>query len=216
MQPAEPREPEIVFACQECGEQITFPGDRRGHVGICPLCGEYVDVPDQSGGPPAGGDRLSAAAEMPPGAAGDSRATWQLWIEVLAVLCLAYFPYLWVACRTIGQPLPHNYYTATSTITRIIDALRVALPVLVIIALCREPWKRFGIVRPRWIADIVGGCVIWFCLTWAHRIVATLMAPAGHPPAGWRYLGHGAIGEPGLAWRWWCCAILSRRLPRSW
>jgi hypothetical protein len=36
----------ITFACEECGEQITVPGDRRGHVEVCPLCNEYVDVPE--------------------------------------------------------------------------------------------------------------------------------------------------------------------------
>jgi hypothetical protein len=36
----------VAFACQECGKSITFPGDRRGHVEVCPRCGEYVDVPD--------------------------------------------------------------------------------------------------------------------------------------------------------------------------
>ena len=36
----------ITFACEECGEQITVPAERRGHVEVCPLCGEYVDVPE--------------------------------------------------------------------------------------------------------------------------------------------------------------------------
>ena len=39
-------EHQITFACEECGEPITVPGERRGRVEICPLCGEYVDVPE--------------------------------------------------------------------------------------------------------------------------------------------------------------------------
>jgi hypothetical protein len=37
----------IPFACQSCGKNITFPGERGGHVEICPYCNEYVDVPDR-------------------------------------------------------------------------------------------------------------------------------------------------------------------------
>lgn len=36
----------ITFACEECGAEITFPGERRGQVETCPKCYEYVDVPD--------------------------------------------------------------------------------------------------------------------------------------------------------------------------
>ena len=37
---------EAVFACEECGETITVPGERRGYVEVCPHCGQYVDVPE--------------------------------------------------------------------------------------------------------------------------------------------------------------------------
>ncbi len=36
----------ITFSCEECNAEITFPGNRRGHVETCPKCQEYVDVPD--------------------------------------------------------------------------------------------------------------------------------------------------------------------------
>jgi hypothetical protein len=36
----------ITFHCEECNAEVTFPGDRRGHVETCPKCQEYVDVPD--------------------------------------------------------------------------------------------------------------------------------------------------------------------------
>jgi hypothetical protein len=38
--------PDITFACEECGQTLCVPGNRRGGVETCPHCGEYVDVPD--------------------------------------------------------------------------------------------------------------------------------------------------------------------------
>ncbi|MCO6044505.1 DUF2007 domain-containing protein [Aeoliella sp. ICT_H6.2] len=37
---------DITFECEDCGAEITFPGDRRGMTETCPKCHEYVDVPD--------------------------------------------------------------------------------------------------------------------------------------------------------------------------
>ena len=34
-----------ALACPECGAEVCFPSDRRGHVEECPECGGYVDVP---------------------------------------------------------------------------------------------------------------------------------------------------------------------------
>jgi len=36
----------VAFACQECGQSITFPAKSRGRVEVCPRCGKYVDVPE--------------------------------------------------------------------------------------------------------------------------------------------------------------------------
>ena len=41
---------EVEFLCTECGNNVTFPGERRGHVETCPYCGNYVDVPDEEEG----------------------------------------------------------------------------------------------------------------------------------------------------------------------
>jgi len=38
--------PDVTFACEECGQTLSFPGKRRGGVETCPHCREYVDVPD--------------------------------------------------------------------------------------------------------------------------------------------------------------------------
>jgi membrane protease YdiL (CAAX protease family) len=205
VRPAEPLEPDIAFACQACGKQIVFPVERGGHVEVCPLCGEYVDVPDARQQQPAGDaesaerSAVSATIGSPQGAAADSRTAAQLWIEVLAVLCLAYFPYLWGAASGFSAPLPADYYATASTLYRIVNDARIVMPLLVIMALCREPWKRFGIVRPRWGVDIVGGCVIWFCATCVYYICARLMPPSLLDGTGWHRLAHHAGDEGGLA-----------------
>ena len=37
---------EVVFNCEECGEELSFPAKRRGRVETCPFCYKYVDVPE--------------------------------------------------------------------------------------------------------------------------------------------------------------------------
>ena len=38
--------PDVTFDCEECGQSVTFPGARRGGVETCPICNEYIDVPE--------------------------------------------------------------------------------------------------------------------------------------------------------------------------
>jgi membrane protease YdiL (CAAX protease family) len=57
----------------------------------------------------------------------------------------------------------------------IIASLRSAMPVLVIIALSGDPWRLFGIVRPRLIADALGGFAIWFIAIMAYYFVMSLL-----------------------------------------
>jgi membrane protease YdiL (CAAX protease family) len=208
----EPAEREIAFACQACGKPITFPADRGGHVEVCPLCGDYVDVPDARQQQPAGeaewAERSAVLAAIGPsqGVAADSRNKGQLWFEVLAVLCLAYFPYLWSAVDGVGAPLPAHHFAAANALYRTMSAARIVMPLLVIMALCGEPWKRFGIVRPCWGVDIVGACVIWLCATCVYYLVASLTPPSLLHGAGWHRLAHHAGDEGGLA-----CALLVPR-----
>ena len=35
----------VVFACDACGEQVTFDAETRGTVQSCPECAEWLDVP---------------------------------------------------------------------------------------------------------------------------------------------------------------------------
>lgn len=37
---------DVTFACDDCGETITFPGKLRGKVEVCPHCQSFVDVPE--------------------------------------------------------------------------------------------------------------------------------------------------------------------------
>jgi rubrerythrin len=37
---------EVYLTCSECGAEVGFPFERRGHVEVCPECGAYVDVPE--------------------------------------------------------------------------------------------------------------------------------------------------------------------------
>jgi hypothetical protein len=37
---------DISFACEDCGNTISFPAERRGGVEVCPFCKHYVDVPE--------------------------------------------------------------------------------------------------------------------------------------------------------------------------
>jgi len=37
----------VSLKCPQCGADIWFPSERKGHVEICPECGSHVDVPDE-------------------------------------------------------------------------------------------------------------------------------------------------------------------------
>ena len=60
----------------------------------------------------------------------------------------------------------------------IVDALEVSFPVLIILALTREPWPSFGIVRPRWIADTLLGGLIWLADIAVYYFVASPRSPS--------------------------------------
>jgi membrane protease YdiL (CAAX protease family) len=60
----------------------------------------------------------------------------------------------------------------------IVSSLRVAMPVLVIMALSGDSWRSFGIVRPRWIVDALGACAIWFIASGARYFILSLLPPS--------------------------------------
>ena len=173
---------DVTFACQDCGKSITFPGERRGHVEECPYCGNYIDVPEN-------GARLeptefktsvskpgSEADQRPTGIDFHPRTSIQLWIEVLAVLCLAYIPDLFYTLRFIWAPTSPSFFFGEMYL--IVRALQSSMPLLVIVAMSREQWSAFGIVRPRWIGDVLGGCAIWLIATVAYILVMSFLPSA--------------------------------------
>jgi membrane protease YdiL (CAAX protease family) len=175
---------DISFTCEDCGKKITFPAERRGGVETCPHCNNYVDVPLKNEGAmvidgisPAPKPETPAPAE-PQGIGKsfvDARSDRQICFEFFAVLCLAYFPSLFANIADITgyySPTRHYFY---SQIHYIIMDFQVILPLLIIIKLTKEPWSKFGLVRPIWIVDVILGGAIWFCQKKAYSLVCSLL-----------------------------------------
>jgi membrane protease YdiL (CAAX protease family)/predicted RNA-binding Zn-ribbon protein involved in translation (DUF1610 family) len=168
----------VPFACEECGESITFPAERCGHVETCPSCGAYVDVPDDiesplfTDGKAIASQPIAQEAEPTKVPIPDSRTTSQLWIEVLAVLCLAYVPYLFRAIFSFMRGSGNAPFVYRE-LSLIVDAIQISAPMLVILALAKIRWSLFGIVRPMWITDAVVGCIIFLGDKLAYRLVLT-------------------------------------------
>ena len=172
----------ITFACQECGKSITFPGERGGHVEVCPECGSYVDVPRKTGTPLLAESETGTSPSLAVGKAEqqtlldpNARTTAQLWFEVSAILCLAYLPWLCYALTATGDEGPIDYSHVNAVLYRIFEAARISMPLLVILALGKDRWSLFGIVRPKWFADAIFGCVIWFCAKLSRKFVVSLL-----------------------------------------
>jgi membrane protease YdiL (CAAX protease family) len=191
----------ITFACQECGKNITMPAERRGHVEICPLCGEYADVPDasepaevaeavQSGSPSIGLENpISPLLLEPP-----ARSATSLWFEVFAVLCLIYFPYQINSLIAFFQGRISERYSTLGELWRMICVLQVTVPLLLIIALTREPWSRFGIVRPRWVLDAICACFIGIFASIARLCILMLLPHSAF--LAWRHVHHAGSTLP--------------------
>lgn len=183
-------EESIIFACQECGKSITFPAERRGHVETCPECFSYVDVPDESE------TRLlaeSGTREEAKALDANSRTTAQLWVEVSAILCLAYLPWLFAALTATGMPTEHSF--VVQMLQKIVNAVGVSMPLLVIIALSKDRWSLFGIVRLKWIADVLVGCVICSCGVVFCRFAIGLLPLSTLEKSASLYVAHRATPE---------------------
>ena len=182
-------EESITFACQECGKTIRLPAYYSGRVGDCPECHSYVDVPRESDESAIGGRE----ADLPKYAGVAARTNAQLWLEVSAVLCLAYVPWLWRTIGSIGVTRPATDRTVYGLIYLFIDALQVSLPLLAIIALSGDRWSLFGIVRPKWGTDVIIGCVIWFgcyiCRWYVISLLPAAVLKMPHPPRVAHHLG---------------------------
>ena len=171
----------VTFACQECGKSITFAASRRGHVENCPHCGSYVDVPNV-GEEPFSAVSASAANEPcsekgePPKLAVPQRRR-ATWLEVLAILALAYVPYLLFAIATVSGCLPRSQPSpfAFRMAELIVAALQSASPVLIILTLGGESLREFGIVRPRWVIDALLALLIYAAAAAARQFALSLL-----------------------------------------
>jgi membrane protease YdiL (CAAX protease family) len=158
----EPAGGNISFACHACGKSIVLPEERGGHVETCPHCDAFVDVPEQAAGAgTAAVPSRPAETERAKSPAAGSRTPAALWIEVLAVLCLAYFPWFFggLAGLVAGDSTADS--SVVGELSWIVRLIQVAAPLLLIMALSGEGWARFGIVRPKWITDVPLACLIW-------------------------------------------------------
>jgi len=177
-------EENIAFACQECGKTITFPGERRGHVEVCPHCGGYVDVPRETDesllvkSETIASQSDSEQARRQSGAEVGSRTTAQLWFEVLAVLCLAFVPDLFYTIVIVSGELPRSHPFVYQNLSLIIRSLQASMPLLAILALTKDRWSQFGIVRPKWIVDAILTCVVWFSSLIAWQFTMSLLPSA--------------------------------------
>lgn len=177
-------EEDIAFLCEECGKKIMFPAERCGYTETCPNCGSYVDVPEDTEHPlpvkrkTAASHRSSKKSRRPEGSDSGRRTSSQLWIEVLAVLSFAYIPDLFGAIGIAVRWFPADYPPIPDRLLLIIRSIAVSMPLLVIVALSKNPWPLFGIVRPRWIVDGVGGCMVLFGCVMADYFVTSLLPPS--------------------------------------
>jgi membrane protease YdiL (CAAX protease family) len=140
-------------------------------VEVCPECGSYVDVPRATERSPIAEPKVELPNSLDPFA----RTNAQLWFEVSAVLCLAYLPWMLNALTAISVGGPRHYPFVIDTLGMIGGAARVAMPLLVILALTRDRWSLFGIVRPKWITDVLLGLVICSCGAVFRRFVISLL-----------------------------------------
>ena len=165
---------DVSFACQECGKSITFPGDRCGHVETCPECGSYVDVPNHPDGSQVKEPATTVSGgEQSRTVQSGSRTASQLWLEVLAVLCLSYIPYLFGAITSFNSY--HPSYSSHLMFYRIISAFQVSMPLLVIVALAGDRWSLLGIVHPEWITDVVIAIVICVVASVSYNFVMSFL-----------------------------------------
>jgi hypothetical protein len=155
---------QLAFACHACGKGIVLPAERGGHVETCPHCGAFVDVPEAADAPPAAGSGSAPTPCRAPAAnepqAPIPRPPAALWIELLAVMCLGYVPWLFGAAVSFARGHSSPDFSVAGQLWSLTQSFQVSAPLLLIIALGREGWARFGIVRPKWGTDAVLACLV--------------------------------------------------------
>lgn len=173
--------PPIRFSCSDCGAVLEFPGNRRGGVESCDHCGQYVDVPEQSEPDLDIADAYAVkpvvAVEASEPETAPTNRRIPLLIEIPAVLAFVYLPHLFYC-------LPWFYYDGDSLVPDMarlfVGSVQSAIPLLLVIALSGEGWKKFGIVPFRSFVDCSQAFALWFVhnlsLTFAYIPFAVAVA----------------------------------------
>ncbi|MDA1231325.1 MAG: type II CAAX endopeptidase family protein [Planctomycetota bacterium] len=103
-------------------------------------------------------------------------------LGVITVICVAVLPdaynafVMWM--EWVDAPTEFGY-VATSLIVR---SIQVSSPVLLIVFLTQSGWQSVGIVRVRWLNDILWGLGIWLFGTFAFYATFALLPSSAFPP----------------------------------
>jgi len=165
----------VRFKCSECGKPQQFTGDRRGGVETCTKCGCYIDVPGFSDEEMIEQHQIIDAA---PGTTDVAKRKVSLPVEIGCVLAFAYIPSLlnalpfWNSYHQREMDLDHHM------LMLIVSMFSVVPPLMFIIAVSNEGWSKFGIKRPRWIADSLIAVGIWFVSTFAMALTLNMISPS--------------------------------------
>ena len=76
---------------------------------------------------------------------------------------------------TMGRQAYRSF--ATHEVNLLVAALQISMPLLLIMALSKDSWSTFGIVRPSWIADALGGIAIFYMAKVARSFATSLLQP---------------------------------------
>jgi len=103
---------------------------------------------------------------------GPSPPRRDLLLEMGAVLALSCFVWLYSALASLWWGSGGGVTSfVDETVSYLVYDLQVFLPLLFILARSGEPWARFGIVRPRWVHDVMVGLVIFLALSFLPTFV---------------------------------------------
>lgn len=95
-----------------------------------------------------------------------------LLLEMGAVLALSCFVWLYNALASPWWGSGGGFTSFVDEhVSYLVYELQVCLPLLFILARSGEPWARFGIVRPRWVHDVMVGLVIFLAVFFLPTVV---------------------------------------------
>ena len=183
----------IRFKCSECEAPQQFTGDRRGGVETCKDCGQFIDVPDVSDEQMI---EQHLTVDAAPNVPGVSMRRLSLPVEVGCVLSFGYLPLLISAILSWPSYDEAEVDLGQQMTASIVTMLNIVPPLLFIIAVSNEPWSKFGITKPRWIADSFFAIGICFLSISVMAMTMSFLLPErGEEVArsGLGYVGWGTV-----------------------